>query len=144
MLFLTSLSLNEWLISVTAVTYLTMIVTLSSIYMHNLNPSLLNGTVVSEESRATHHLQLPREKWEWLVATVGEPEGDEQCECDQSIASHKGRAGSDWLMPSRTNNNTSRKLSYSISSSEGTSTNKNWMLDLNCMVSSSSKCNKGE
>lgn len=78
-----------------------MIVTLSSIYMHNLNPSLLNGTVVNEESRATHHirkarhLQLPRERWEWLVATVGEPEGDEQCECDQSIASHKGRAGSD-------------------------------------------------
>lgn len=68
-----------------------MIVTLSSIYMHNLN-----GTVVNEESRATHHirkarhLQLPRERWEWLVATVGEPEGDEQCECDQSIASHKG------------------------------------------------------
>lgn len=71
--------------------------------LHTLNPSLLNGpvVVVIEESRATHHirkarhLQLPRERWEWLVATVGEPEGDEQCECDQSIASHKGRAGSD-------------------------------------------------
>lgn len=86
----------------------------------NIHPSTL--VLFSVEQSYSSHLEGPpladAQRWEWLVATVGEPEGDEQCECDQSIASHKGRAGSDWLMLSRTNNNTSQKLSYSISSSE--------------------------